>query len=95
MVNTGFVIAQNLPLTHHIFQAWISCTSGDLGWGEGYGKEYRECGKWKMEWAHEQSVFSEYLRRDFNPQGDNIVVRLNCLFQFLVFVCILTLVFLI
>ena len=91
MVNTGFIIAQNLELTHRIFETWMRCTSGELGQGEweggywentegesrgkdGYRKSYRDCGKWKTKWAHEQSVFSEYLRRDFNPEGDNIVV---------------------
>jgi hypothetical protein len=93
MVNTGFVIAQNLELTHRTFETWMRCTSGELGKGEwtggywanaegesrgndGYRKSYRECGQWKMKWAHEQSVFSEYLRRDFNPEGDNIAVSL-------------------
>ncbi|KAF2279123.1 uncharacterized protein EI97DRAFT_456518 [Westerdykella ornata] len=70
MVNTGFVIAQNLPYTREIMDVWMACTAG----GTRYGAE---CGKWKEEWAHEQSVFSDYLRYDYNPEGDNIR-ELNC-----------------
>jgi hypothetical protein len=67
MANTGFIVAQNLPYTHEILDVWATCTNGE---------RYEGCEKWKMEWAHEQSVFSEYLRWDFNPMGDNI--RVSC-----------------
>jgi hypothetical protein len=67
MVNTGFVVAQNLPWTFEILDVWMACTGGETRYGA-------ECGKWREQWAHEQSVFSDYLRWDFNPGGDNIRV---------------------
>jgi hypothetical protein len=65
--NTGFVIAQNLPLTHEMLKAWVECPTET---------RYEGCAKWKETWSHEQRAFSEYIRYDFNPDGDNIVVSL-------------------
>lgn len=65
VLNTGFIIAQNLPHTHDMLQAWAECTTE---------KRYPGCGRWKKRWSHEQRAFSEYIRYDFNPQGNNIVV---------------------
>jgi hypothetical protein len=65
VLNTGVVVVQNLPYTKEMLDAWIECPS------EG---RYPGCGQWKNKWSHEQRVFSEYIRYDFNPQGDNIVV---------------------
>lgn len=69
MVNTGFVITQNLPYTEEIFDVWMKCTSGET--------KYKDCAKWKEQWAHEQAVMSDYLRYDYNPDGDNIRVSSN------------------
>jgi hypothetical protein len=66
VLNTGFAIVQDLPLTHEMLQAWRDCPTE---------KRYKDCGHWKLDWSHEQRAFSEYIRYDFNPQGDNIVVR--------------------
>ncbi|KAF2748742.1 hypothetical protein M011DRAFT_485412 [Sporormia fimetaria CBS 119925] len=63
-LNTGFIVAQNLSLTFEMLDAWKTCTEG---------KRYPECGQWKENWSHEQRAFSEYIRYDFNPKGDNIV----------------------
>jgi hypothetical protein len=65
VLNSGVVVLQNLPYTHEILQAWAECTSE---------KRYPGCGQWKGRWSHEQRAFSEYIRYDFNPQGDNMVV---------------------
>jgi hypothetical protein len=68
MLNTGFIIAQNIPYTSRIFAAWRSCTSAPPN----LPPSYAECAHWKENWAHEQSVMSEYLRYDFNPTGTEI-----------------------
>ncbi|KAF2651528.1 hypothetical protein K491DRAFT_577438, partial [Lophiostoma macrostomum CBS 122681] len=68
MLNTGFIIAQNIPYTSRIFAAWRSCTSAPPN----LPPSYAECAHWKENWAHEQSVMSEYLRYDFNPTGHEI-----------------------
>lgn len=60
-LNTGFIIAQSLPLTFEMLDAWKTCPEG---------KRYPECGQWANVWSHEQRAFSEYIRYDFN----NIVV---------------------
>ncbi|KAF3045056.1 hypothetical protein E8E12_006607 [Didymella heteroderae] len=66
VLNTGFVVAQNLPLTMDMLAAWKDCT------GE---TRYPGCGKWKQEWSHEQRAFSEYIRHDpeFNVSSESIV----------------------
>lgn len=63
-LNTGFVVAQALPYTFEMMNAWKTCTNG---------LRYPNCGTWKKEWSHEQRAFSEYIRYDFNP-NNNIVV---------------------
>ena len=65
--NAGFVIVHNLPLTFEMLQAWGDCPTET---------RYKGCAHWKTNWSHEQRAFSEYIRYDFNPQGDNIVVRI-------------------
>ncbi|EGP89315.1 uncharacterized protein MYCGRDRAFT_91867 [Zymoseptoria tritici IPO323] len=64
VLNTGFVLVQNLPFTFDMLQAWSECPTE---------KRYKGCGHWKKNWSHEQRAFSEFIRYDFNPQGDNIV----------------------
>ncbi|KAH8912504.1 hypothetical protein BR93DRAFT_81816 [Coniochaeta sp. PMI_546] len=64
VLNSGVVILQNLPYTHDMMQAWTSCTTEE---------RYPGCGHWKDHWSHEQRAFSEYIRYDFNPQGNNII----------------------
>ncbi|KAL2264232.1 hypothetical protein VTK26DRAFT_64 [Humicola hyalothermophila] len=64
VLNSGVVVAQNLPLTEEMLEAWAECTTE---------KRYPGCAKWKTKWSHEQRAFSEYIRYDFNPDGDNIV----------------------
>lgn len=64
--NTGFVVAQNLPLTMKMLAAWKDCTSES---------RYPGCGQWKQKWSHEQRAFSEYIRHDpeFNATSESIV----------------------
>ncbi|KAF1931560.1 uncharacterized protein M421DRAFT_98685 [Didymella exigua CBS 183.55] len=66
VLNTGFVVAQNLPLTMSILAAWKDCTTET---------RYPGCGKWKQRWSHEQRAFSEYIRHDpeFNVSAEAIV----------------------
>jgi hypothetical protein len=66
VLNAGFVIVQNLPFTYEMLKAWGDCPTE---------KTYKGCAQWKTVWSHEQRAFSEYIRYDYNPQGDNIVVR--------------------
>jgi hypothetical protein len=66
MLNTGFIVVQNLPYTNTIFRTWRSCTSNPPS------SPYTDCAHWKETWAHEQSVLSEYIRYDFNPSGAEI-----------------------
>ena len=64
--NTGFVVAQNRPLTADMLSAWKDCTSEI---------RYSSYGTWKQEWSHEQRAFSEYIRHDpeFNVSSETIV----------------------
>jgi hypothetical protein len=64
VLNTGFVVAQNLPTTMDMLAAWKDCTSET---------RYPGCGRWKQEWSHEQRAFSEYIRYDFNRTPETIV----------------------
>ncbi|KAF1836546.1 hypothetical protein BDW02DRAFT_566975 [Decorospora gaudefroyi] len=64
MLNTGLIIAQALPLTLAMLSAWVECPTQT---------RYEGCAQWKQKWAHEQRVFFEYIRYDFNPNGSNIV----------------------
>lgn len=64
-LHTGVVIFQNIPATHEMMDAWEECTIGIRG------------GQWKERWTREQRAFTEYLRSDFNPQLDNILVRIH------------------
>ncbi|GAB1312579.1 Nucleotide-diphospho-sugar transferase domain-containing protein [Madurella fahalii] len=64
VLNSGVVVLQNLPHTHDMMQAWTECTSET---------RYPGCAQWKDRWSHEQRAFSEYIRYDFNPDGNNIV----------------------
>lgn len=65
VLNTGFVLVQNNPLSMEMLEAWRDCPTE---------KRYKGCAHWKENWSHEQRAFSEYIRYDFNPDGDNIVV---------------------
>jgi hypothetical protein len=65
VLNAGVIMAQNLPHTHDMMRAWIECPT-EL--------RYPGCGHWKDTWSHEQRAFSEYIRYDYNPNGNNIVV---------------------
>lgn len=68
MLSSGVVIAQNLPHTHTILEAWRTCTNET---------RYKGCGEWAWSWAHEQRAISEYIRydEDMNPE-QNIIVSL-------------------
>jgi hypothetical protein len=54
-VNTGFIVAQQLPETVNLLKAWKECTSES---------RYSGCSRWKQKWSHEQAAFSEYIRYD-------------------------------
>lgn len=64
VLNTGFVVAQNSPLTQELLEAWRDCTSET---------RYSDCGQWRYTWSHEQRAFSEYIRYDFNKTPETIV----------------------
>jgi hypothetical protein len=64
VLNTGFVVAQNIPTTIELLEAWRDCT------GE---TRYPGCAFWKEHWSHEQRAFSEYIRYDFNKTPETIV----------------------
>ncbi|KAF2714947.1 hypothetical protein K504DRAFT_421242 [Pleomassaria siparia CBS 279.74] len=68
VLNTGVVIAQAMPHTFEMMNAWQTCTNES---------RYPGCGQWKLKWSHEQRAFSEYIRYDFNPDGNNIV-EISC-----------------
>jgi len=61
-LNCGFVIAQNLPRTHEILEAWQQCP--DLP------NRFPDCEKWKVTWPAEQAAFGEYIRYAFNKTED-------------------------
>lgn len=61
MLNTGFMIGQQSPRTHELFEAWESCPTET---------RYPGCSKWGREWAHEQSAFGNHVRYDFNRSED-------------------------
>lgn len=72
VLNAGFIVLQRGDHTNAMLEAWKTCTDGST---------YAECGQWKRKWSHEQRVFSEYIRYDFNPDN-NIVVcmrKLGCI----------------
>jgi len=64
VLNTGVVIAQSLPYTFEMLKAWKECPDE---------KQYPGCGNWKQNWSHEQKAFSEYIRWDYNPSGNEII----------------------
>ncbi|OCK73183.1 hypothetical protein K432DRAFT_13642 [Lepidopterella palustris CBS 459.81] len=67
MMNTGFIIAQQLDRTFDIFDAWMNCTDE---------KRYPGCAEWKTAWAHEQRAFSDYIRYEFDREED--VKEISC-----------------
>lgn len=67
--NTGFMIAQNIPRTHEMLKAWISCPDEPI-------EEFKGCAHWKTTFLGEQGAFSEYLRVRYNEPDD--VIELPC-----------------
>ncbi|KAF2179505.1 hypothetical protein K469DRAFT_730618 [Zopfia rhizophila CBS 207.26] len=61
VLNCGFIVAQSLPYTFEMLDAWMSCTDET---------RYPGCAQWKNEWSQEQRAFSEYIRYDFNPHNN-------------------------
>ncbi|SPQ24333.1 1b9475cd-0b24-40d6-9a9f-b8ec0922850a [Thermothielavioides terrestris] len=64
VLNTGDIVLQNLPYTFEMLDAWIDCTSEKRNPG---------CGEWRQNWSHEQRAYSEYIRIDIKPTGNNAV----------------------
>ena len=60
-LNTGFVIARQSKRTQEMYKAWAECPSE---------KRYPGCARWKVDWAHEQAAFGNYLRYDFDRPDD-------------------------
>ena len=60
-LNTGFVIAQQSKRTQEMYKAWAECPTET---------RYKGCGKWKVDWAHEQAAFGNYIRYDFDRPDD-------------------------
>jgi hypothetical protein len=57
LVNTGFQIAQRSERAQEMYKIWAECPLED---------RYENCGKWRFDFAHEQSAFGTYIRGDFN-----------------------------
>lgn len=64
VLNGGFIVSQNNPVTFDMLEAWGNCTTE---------VRYPGCAKWKNEWSHEQRAFSEYIRYDFGKVPQTIV----------------------
>jgi hypothetical protein len=60
-LNTGFVVAQQSKRTQEMFKVWAECPEEE---------RYEGCGKWKLNWAHEQAAFGNYIRYDFDRPND-------------------------
>lgn len=60
-LNTGFVIAQQSKRTQEMYKAWAECPSEN---------RYTGCSRWKLDWAHEQAAFGNYIRYDFDRPDD-------------------------
>ncbi|KAF2850152.1 hypothetical protein T440DRAFT_115295 [Plenodomus tracheiphilus IPT5] len=60
-LNTGFVIARQSKRTQEMYKAWAECPSE---------KKYPGCARWKLDWAHEQAAFGNYLRYDYDRPDD-------------------------
>ncbi|CAO2648121.1 Nn.00g090430.m01.CDS01 [Neocucurbitaria sp. VM-36] len=69
MLSSGVIVAQNIPHTHKIFDAWKSCPNETL---------YPGCGTWAYSWAHEQRALSEFLRYDENMNPNQNILALPC-----------------
>jgi hypothetical protein len=54
--NTGFMIVQNIPKTHHIYKMWAECPEET---------HYKGCSKWKNEKYVDQTAFSNYVVYEF------------------------------
>jgi hypothetical protein len=44
-----------------MYKAWAECPSET---------RYKGCSKWKLDWAHEQAAFGNYLRYDYDRPND-------------------------
>jgi hypothetical protein len=62
LLNCGFVVAQNLPRTFEILDAWSHCPDTE--------ERYPGCSRWKTTWPAEQAAFGEYIRYDFDGAHD-------------------------
>ncbi|KAH6148227.1 hypothetical protein HBI68_192740 [Parastagonospora nodorum] len=69
MLSSGFMVAQNIPHTHKIFDEWKACPNET---------RYPGCGQWAYKWAHEQRALSEFLRYDEELNPNNNILPLPC-----------------
>lgn len=60
-LNTGFVIAQQSPRTQEMYKSWAECPTE---------KEFKGCARWKLDWAHEQAAFGNYIRYKYDRPED-------------------------
>ncbi|PNS14794.1 hypothetical protein CAC42_2023 [Sphaceloma murrayae] len=58
MINTGFMVVQDTPVTAQLFKDWIECPTN---------VKYANCSDWKDVFWHEQSAWSELVRYDYLP----------------------------
>lgn len=64
-LNTGFIIAQNIPRTHEILTAWEGCPEPD--------SKYENCTDFRTAGPGrptDQGAFSTYIRYDFDHKED-------------------------
>ncbi|GAM89512.1 hypothetical protein ANO11243_075510 [Dothideomycetidae sp. 11243] len=52
-LNSGFMIAQNIPVAHDMLKDWIACPTE---------AKFKGCAHWKQTKWHEQSAFGNYVR---------------------------------
>jgi len=65
-INTGFMIAQNLPRTRDLLKALEDCPDNE--------EKYPNCAKFKYTHPHEQGAYSEYIRYEF----EDSVIEIPC-----------------
>jgi len=64
VLNSGFIVTQNNPVTFEMYDAWIECPTE---------VRYPGCAHWKENWSHEQRAFSEYIRYDYDKAPHTII----------------------
>lgn len=59
--NTGFMIAQAGKRTEGLFDMWENCP---------FNPKFPDCGHWDQDFSHEQAVFGNYIRYEYNKTDE-------------------------